>query len=66
MGLTLCPEYSVMFRENTIQHITEYHSPYLPAYWWQNDVMVVIVKDWAVFQDNKRNRMELSTGRFTF
>ena len=54
-----------MIGANPIQHITEYHSPYFQVYWWLHHVMgmLVIVKYWGVFQDKKRNRMELSTGK---
>ena len=54
-----------MFGANSIPHITEYHSPYFQAWLWLHHVMgmLVIVKDWGVFQDKKRNRMELSTGK---
>jgi hypothetical protein len=46
-----------MFGENTIEHITEYYSPYFQAYWWLHHVMgmLVIVKNWEVFQDKKCN-----------
>ena len=38
-----------------IQHITEYQSPYFLALWWLHHVMgmLVIVKNWEVFQDKK-------------
>ena len=46
-----------MFGENTIEHITEYYSPYFQAYWWLHHVMgmLEIVKNWGVFQDKKCN-----------
>jgi hypothetical protein len=39
----------------SIQPITEYHSPYVQAYWWLHHVMgkLVIIKDWGVVQDKK-------------
>jgi hypothetical protein len=54
-----------MIWENPIQHITGYHTPYFQAQWWRHHVMgmLVIVKDWGVCQDKKRNRIELSTGK---
>jgi hypothetical protein len=44
-----------MFGTNPIQHITEYLSPYFQAWWWLHNVMgmLVIVKDWGVFQNKK-------------
>jgi hypothetical protein len=44
-----------MFGVNKIQHITEYHIPYFQAQCWLHHVMglLVIVKDWGVFQDKK-------------
>jgi hypothetical protein len=47
-----------MFGAYQIQHITEYHSPYFQAECWLDHIicMLVIVKDWGVFQDkNKQN-----------
>jgi hypothetical protein len=54
-----------MFGANPMKHITEYHSSYFQALWWLHHVMciLVIVKDWEVFQDKKNNGMELSTGK---
>jgi hypothetical protein len=47
--------------KNPIQHVTEYHSPYIQAQWWLHHVMgmLLIVKDWGVFQDKKINGAKL-------